>query len=110
MRRLVLAFFIIFFTFTSSCDALPQDQGDYKKYMQIWEEKRELASGYLLKAEKSFKQGDELAGCSFQQKASILGIDATESLIRAIEISGVQKDFKDLESGLNKWKELGDFC
>ena len=78
--------------------------------MQDWTEKRELASNYLFEAEEAFKIGNELSGCATQKKASKLGIEASNSLIKAMKLNGTMDSLKDLEAGLNKWKELGDFC
>ncbi len=78
--------------------------------MKEWDEKRELASKYLQEAEKSLKEGDALAGCSSQREASRYGIEATEALIKAMEANGSKNEIENLKAGLNKWKELGDFC
>ena len=83
---------------------------DFNDYMQIWNEKIELASQYLKDAESSFKNGDELQGCVKQREAAKYGVEATESLIKAFEISGSTSDMSNIESGLDKWKELRDFC
>ena len=83
---------------------------DFESYMQEWNDKRELATQYLLDAEKALKEGDEATGCVAQRKASKYGIEATESLIKAMKINGSTDGLENFESGLNKWKELGDFC
>ena len=82
----------------------------FDSYMQQWDEKRELATQYLLQAEKYLKEGDELSGCSSQEKASKYGIEATQALINAMKINDSTEGIQDLKAGLNKWKELGDFC
>ena len=61
-------------------------------------------------AENQFKSGDELSGCATQKKASKYGIEATKSLIKAMEDNESPEGIKNLETGLNKWRELGDFC
>ena len=78
--------------------------------MGDWESKKTIASEYLKQAENAFKEGDELTGCSFQRKASLYGIEATKSLISAMEVNGTKDGLENLEGGLNKWRELGDFC
>ena len=84
--------------------------GDFETYMKVWEQKRELATRYLLKAEKSLREGNKDNGCSNQRKASKYGIEATQSLIKAMKINGSEDGLDGLQSGLNKWRELGDFC
>ncbi len=85
-------------------------QKDFSEHMRDWQEKKELASFYLMEAEKSFKSGDELSGCVTQQKAGEYGIQATESLISAMRLNNSTDGLENLESGLNKWRELRDFC
>ncbi len=89
---------------------LAVSENDFDKYMLEWDQKREMASQYLIQAETALREGDELTSCSIQKKASKYGIEATLSLIKAFEISGKEQEIVDLESGLNKWRELGDFC
>ena len=83
---------------------------DFDGYMKIWNDRIELASHHLKEAESAFKDGDELQGCVQQRKAANYGIEATQSLIKAFEISGSTDDMSNIESGLDKWKELRDFC
>lgn len=90
--------------------ALADSEKNFSKYMQIWNEKKDLASQYLEEAEKAFKSGDELSGCVAQQKAAEFGIDATNSLIKAMKANGSNNGIENIESGLRKWEELKDFC
>ncbi len=78
--------------------------------MNDWDEKINLASQFLDKAEESLKSGDALQACSDQSQASKYGIEGTQSLIKAFVISGTTDDLADLESGLAKWKEIGESC
>ena len=78
--------------------------------MKEWNEKKELASEYLLKAEEEFEAGDELSACATQKEASEYGISATQSLIYAMEINGTTDSIENLKAGINKWKEIGDVC
>ena len=98
--------FILLIAFQSA----PVFAEDFETYMQVWNEKRELATQYLLNAEKALKEGDEATACVTQRKASKYGIEATESLIKAMKINGSTDGLENFESGLNKWRELGDFC
>ena len=83
---------------------------DFETYMRAWDDKRTMATEFLLDAEKALKQGDKANGCASQRKASKYGIEATESLIKAMKINGSTEGLEGFESGLNKWRELGDFC
>ena len=92
-------------------DVLVADSEDaFQGYMDVWNEKRGLASKYLLEAEVALKEGDVLTGCATQKIASQYGVEATESLIQAIKLKGTSQEVENLQSGLNKWKEIGDYC
>ena len=69
-----------------------------------------MATQYLYQAEKFLKEGNKEKGCANQKKASKYGIEATQSLIKAMKINGSTYGLANFESGLNKWRELGDFC
>ena len=83
---------------------------NFEKFMNEWNEKKELASQYLLKAEEQFEEGDELSACATQKEASEYGILATQSLIYAMEVNGTTDSIENLKAGINKWKEIGDVC
>ncbi len=110
MSKLLGILLILFFCLNQSDLAFAANEKEFLNYMQDWTEKKELASKYLREAEESFKAGDELSGCSIQKKASNYGIEATNSLISAMEAQGATDGLENLEAGLNKWRELGDFC
>ena len=55
-------------------------------------------------------QNKKLQGCVKQRKAAEVGIKATQSLIKAFEINSPNDDLSNIRVGLNKWKELRDFC
>ena len=81
-----------------------------QQYFSEWSYKSDLARKYLLEAEASFKEGDVVSACIYQKKASQYGIEATESLIQAFKENGSGEDISNITNGLNKWKELRDFC
>ncbi len=110
MKRLVTFILFLFLITLRSNYVFAEKPGEFAQYMNEWNEKRELASDLLLEAEKEFKLGDEISGCSAQRKASKFGIEATTSLIKAMEINGDKNGIENIEAGLRKWKELGDFC
>jgi len=107
MKNLLIGFlFVLLIAFLGD----PAFAENFDMYMQEWNEKRELATQYLLDAEKALKEGDEATACITQRRASKYGIEATESLIKAMKINGSTDGLENFESGLNKWRELGDFC
>tara|TARA_Y100001968_G_C19388822_1_gene734385 strand:- start:1237 stop:1584 length:348 start_codon:yes stop_codon:yes gene_type:complete len=91
-------------------NSLADNEENFEMFMSQWNEKKELASNYLLKAEEQFKAGDELSACATQKEASEYGIDATKALIYAMEINGTTDSLENLQAGLNKWKEIGEVC
>ena len=107
MKSIFTCFFLILLIVFHSTQAFAKD---FDAFMLEWNENRELASQYLLAAEKALKEGDKNLGCANQQKASKYGVEATRSLIRAMKSIGSTDGIENFEAGLNKWKELGDFC
>ena len=81
---LIIALLILTITFQSDI-SLAGSEMEFENYMNNWNEKRELASKYLLEAENAFKNGDELEGCVTQQRAGEYGTEATLALIKAME-------------------------
>ena len=108
--KMITLSLVIFLIHSPSDVVLAGTQDVFEDYMNNWTEKKTMASKYLLKAEEAFKNGDELTGCAIQKKASKYGIEATYSLIKAMEVNESTDGLENLETGLNKWKELGDFC
>ena len=90
--------------------ALASPQDSFSQQIEAWNEKRALASEYLFKAEKEFKEGDVLSGRAMQMKASEYGIEATNSLIEAMKTNNSLDGMENLETGLKKWTELGNMC
>jgi len=48
--------------------------------------------------------------CARQREAASYGIEATESLIKALEANGSKTEIENLQAGLDKWRELRDYC
>ncbi len=91
--------------------AIASQKTDFQINMDIWNEKKSLASKHLEMAESELMNGNELEGCINQKKAGAYGIEATEALMKAFEINGnAESEINILKDGLNKWKELRDFC
>ena len=103
-----LACALIIFLITIHVDQVFAEE--FESYMQEWDTKRDLATQYLIDAEKALKEGDEISGCISQRKAGEYGIEATESLLKAMEMNGSTEGLQNIKSGLNKWRELRDFC
>ena len=110
MRIIVLTIGILICLSFTDISVAAKEAKNYEYYMDSWNKNIALASNYLKEAETSLKSGDAIEGCIKQKKAAEFGISATESLIKAFEISKTTSDLSNIKSGLNKWKELRDFC
>ena len=111
MQKILISILVAWTVFISNIPAQAKSINEFEKNMNIWNEKVALASQYLDEAEEALKNGDELQGCSKQKKAGEYGIKATQALIEAFKINGQsESELSNLQSGLNKWKELRDFC
>ena len=110
MSLFITSLLLIVFVFFNNSLAYANSENDFDWYMNQWDVNKELASQYLLEAEKAFKEGDELTACATQKEASEYGIQATSSLIKAMELNGTMDSMENLLAGLNKWKEIGEIC
>ncbi len=79
-------------------------------YLTDFYQKQERASQILKEIETDLKDGSRDMICARQREAAIYGIKATESLIKAFEINGSKNQIESLQSGLDKWRELKDYC
>ncbi len=105
---LTLILSLLIFLISDSALAVPET--DFELNLKNWNKNIALASKYLEDAEKDLKDGDPVQSCIKQRKAANYGIEATESLIKVFEENGSKEDINNIKSGLNKWKELRDFC
>ena len=111
MNKLFIFLIIICIFSTAAPNGIALEINEFEMNMDVWNNKAALASKYLQKAEEALKKGDKIQGCSDQKKAGGYGIEATEALIKAFEINGnAQSEVSNLNNGLNKWRELRDFC
>ena len=110
MKRLfLLSLIFYFFLFIPLIPA--KAETDFEIYLNEFYLKQEKASKILKEIEKELKDGSREKDCAMQKEAASLGIEATESLIKAFEINkGSKTQIKNLQTGLNKWKELRDYC
>jgi len=108
MKRLLLASLIIsiFLFLLQPVKAETQ----YEIYLNDFYKKQHKASEILKGIEIDLKDGSRDRVCSRQREAARYGIEATESLIKAFEINGSNTERRNLQAGLNKWKELRDYC
>ena len=103
---LSLTFFIFLFFLLKSVKA----ETEFEMYLSDFYQKQDKASKILKEIEIDLKDGTRDKVCSRQREAAKYGIEATESLIKAFKINGSKIEMENLQAGLNKWKELRDYC
>ena len=79
-------------------------------YLSDFYKKQDKASKILKTIETDLKFGTRDNVCARQREAAIYGIEATESLIKALQTNGSKTEIESLQAGLDKWRELKDFC
>ena len=109
MKRLFLLLLIIvpllFFSFISA-----NAESEFDLYLSDFYQKQERASQMLKEIEMDLKDGSRDKDCARQREAASYGIEATESLIEAFKINGSKTEIDNLKAGLEKWRELRDYC
>ena len=109
MKRLFLLLLIIvpllFFSFMSA-----KAESEFDLYLNDFYQKQERASQMLKEIEMDLKDGSRDKDCARQKEAASYGIEATESLIKAFKINGSKTEIENLQAGLEKWRELRDYC
>ncbi len=109
MKRLfplLLISFIILFSSVISVNA----ESEFEKYLDDFYQKQEKASKILKEIETDLKDGSRDTVCARQREAANYGIEATESLIKAFNTNGSKTEMENLQAGLDKWRELRDYC
>ncbi len=109
MKRLfplLLIPFVILFSSVISVSA----ESEFEMYLSDFYHKQEKASKILKEIETSLKDGSRDRVCARQREAASYGIEATESLIKAFKTNGSKIEIENLQAGLNKWRELRDYC
>ena len=109
MKPLILSFLLIpvFLLFL----LLPaKAETEFEIYLNDFYQKQEQASKILREIETNLKDGSRERVCARQREAALYGIEATESLIKAFEINGSKTQIENLQTGLEKWRELRDYC
>ena len=87
-----------------------QADTQFERHMDDFYEKQEMASKLLKEVENDLKDGSREKVCARQMEAATYGIEATESLIKALEINGASYEMNNIQAGLNKWREIRDNC
>ena len=109
MKRFLLLSLIIFsVTFISLVPV--KAETEFEMYLSDFYEKQEQASRILKEIETDLKDGSREHVCLRQREAANYGIEATKSLIKAFKINGSKTQIDNLKTGLNKWRELRDYC
>jgi len=83
---------------------------EFEKYLSDFYYQQEQASKILKEIETDLKDGSRERVCARQKEAANHGIAATESLIKAFKINGSMTQMDNLRAGLDKWRELRDYC
>ena len=104
---LLLTSFLLLFSSVVSVNA----ESEFEIHLSDFYQKQEKASKILKEIETDLKNGSRERVCSRQREAAGYGIEATESLIKALITNGAKKtELENLQTGLDKWRELRDYC
>ena len=109
MKRLILLLFIsviLLFFSVKSVNA----ESEFEMYLSDFYQKQAKASKILKEIEPDLKDGSRDRVCARQREAASYGIEATESLIKAFKTNGTESQMENLQAGLDKWRELRDYC
>ena len=83
---------------------------EFEVYLNDFYQKQAQASKILKEIEEDLKEGSREKVCARQREAAIYGIEATKSLIKAFEVNGSKNQIENRQAGLDKWRELRDYC
>ncbi len=109
MKRLfplLLISLVLLFSSVLSVDA----ESEFEMYLIDFYQKQEKASKILKEIETDLKDGSRDRVCARQREAASYGIEATKSLIKALKTNGSKTEMENLKAGLDKWRELRDYC
>tara|TARA_B100000965_G_scaffold365691_1_gene350365 strand:- start:74 stop:403 length:330 start_codon:yes stop_codon:yes gene_type:complete len=85
-------------------------ESEFEMYLSDFYQKQDKASKILKEIETDLKDGSRDSVCARQREAASYGIEATESLIKAFKTNGSKTEMESLQAGLDKWRELRDYC
>ena len=109
MKRLIpllLISLVLLFPSVISANA----ESEFEMYLSDFYQKQEKASKILKEIETDLKDGSRDRVCARQREAASYGIEATESLIKAFRTKASKTEMENLQAGLDKWRELRDYC
>ena len=109
MKRLfplLLISLVLLFSTVISVNA----ESEFEMYLSDFYQKQEKASKILKEIETDLKDGSRDRVCVNQREAASYGIESTESLIKAFKTNGSKTEMENLQAGLDKWRELRDYC
>ena len=104
--HLLLISVLLMFCSVTSVNA----DSEFDMYLNDFYQKQEIASKILKEIETELKGGSRDRICAKQREAARYGIEATESLIKAFNTNSSKIQMEDLKAGLDKWRELRDYC
>ncbi len=104
LLSLIFSFILFFLQMPIKADT------EFEMYLSDFYQKQEQASKILKEIETDLKDGSRETVCARQREAANYGIEATESLIKAFKINGSSTQMENLQAGLDKWRELRDYC
>ena len=91
-------------------DISTKAESEFDFFLNDFYQKQEKASKILKEIEIDLKDGSRERVCARQREAASYGIEATESLIKAFKTNGSESQMENLQAGLDKWRELRDYC
>ena len=109
MKRLfplLLISLVLLFSSVISVNA----ESEFELFLNDFYQKQEKASKLLKEIETDLKDGSRDRVCARQREAASYGIEATELLIKAFKTNGSKTEMENLQAGLDKWRELRDYC
>jgi len=109
MKNLFLLLLILFVLLFFSVIPI-YAESEFDRYLSDFYQKQEEASKILKEIETDLKDGSRDKVCARQREAANYGIEAMESLIKAFKTNGSTTEIENLQAGLDKWRELRDYC
>ena len=109
MKLLFLLSLICIFNLIYSVTSV-NAESEFDMYLNDFYQKQEKASKILKEIEIDLKDGSRDRVCARQREAASYGIEAMESLIKAFKTNSSKTEMENLQAGLDKWRELRDYC
>ena len=103
------SFFILLYCFLFSAITV-NAESDFEMNLSNFYQQHQKATKILKEIETDLKNGSRDRVCIRQREAASYAIEASESLIKALENNGSKGEVEKLKSALEKWIELRDNC